>query len=153
MGLFLSWNEWKIKESNARKRAVKAAVNGLGPALPGSYAACPSTNSRAMKSAKKTGLVQSDVMTERERVPDYSFDRWVKKTKEFVDDIEDMKSKAKEDEDDMDDKIKEIEKEKPESDEDELSPKDKAKVDKRKEDTWKLLDKKHREKVSEKERH
>lgn len=44
-------------ESNARKRAVLAALRGTGPDLPGSMAACPSTNPVAMDVADKEGVV------------------------------------------------------------------------------------------------
>lgn len=58
MGRFLGWNEWRaLRESNARKRAVIAALNGTGPELPGSYAASPMTIPAAMDVAQETGVV------------------------------------------------------------------------------------------------
>jgi hypothetical protein len=93
MAHFQSWNDWiSLRESNARKRAVKAALNGTGPALPGSYATCPSTNVKAMKVAKKTGLVKE------EKKPDYSFDRWINMAKDLGDDVNKMVGHGKEEE-------------------------------------------------------
>lgn len=150
MGLFLTWNEYRLREDNARKRAVKAALNGLGPKLPGSYAACPSTNVRAMKAAKKRGVV-----SEEERMPDYSFDRWVQKAQEFGDDVNKMRSKAEDDEEDIDKKIDDSKKKAEKADKEQQTkaksePKQDVKEDdpdtkKRKEEVWKLLRKKHQE--------
>jgi hypothetical protein len=94
MAHFQSWNDWvSLRESNARKRAVKAALNGTGPSLPGSYAACPSTNVKAMKVAKKTGVVKEA------KKPDYSFDRWINMAKDLGDDVNKMVGHGKEEED------------------------------------------------------
>ena len=102
-----TWNEYlALREDNARKRAIKGALAGTHTPLPGSYAACPSTNPRAMKQAQKTGVVSSDpkklIVKEHEAKPDYSFDRWLQKASEFGDDVNKMVGKAKDDESDLD---------------------------------------------------
>lgn len=100
MGLFLSWNEWlALKESNARKRAVAAATKRLAPVMPGSTAACPSTNPIAMKQAKKHGVVG---ITEEKKSPNYSFDQWIKKVQKLGDDIKQTVDQGKEQEKELD---------------------------------------------------
>lgn len=108
MVYFRTWSEWiKLKESNARKRAISAALNGTGCELPGSYAANPGTNARAMKIAKKTGKVTSDKkFREEARKPDYSFDKWLKSVEDSERANSELVSKAKETEDEMDKKKK-----------------------------------------------
>lgn len=138
MGLHLkTWGEYlALKEDNARKRAVRGALAGTHTPLPGSYAACPSTNPRAMKQAQKTGVVSSDpkklIVKEHEASkPDYSFDRWLQKATEFGDDVNKMVSKATDDEKDLDKetdaKKKEID-QKSEEDQPKDQPKDKPEV-------------------------
>ena len=141
MAHFQSWNDWlSLRESNARKRAVKAALNGTGPSLPGSYAACPSTNVKAMKVAKKTGVVKE------EKKPDYSFDRWINMAKDLGDDVNRMVGHGKEEEEKIEkdakkDPVKEDPK-KPALNAKEKSEKpDKEDSMKGKEDTWEKLKK------------
>lgn len=105
MSILMSWSEWlAIRESNARKRAVKAALNGTGPSLPGSYAACPSTNPQAMDVAQKTGEVKKRTLKETGKNPDYSFDRWLKQAQELGNDLNKMVSHAKDEEENIDKK-------------------------------------------------
>jgi hypothetical protein len=157
MALFPTWNDWlSLREDNARKRAIKGALNGLKPPLPGSYAACPSTNPRAMKVAKKKGVVGSDVVQENDgQRPDYSFDRWVQKAQEFGDDVNKMRTKVDKESDELDKKIDDskkkldkekskVEKEEPEEDDDAKEPEDEN-ARKRREEAWKLLRKKHQD--------
>jgi hypothetical protein len=95
MGSLLSWNKWlSLKESNARKRLVTSSTKGLAPNLPGSTAACPSTNPMAMKQAKKRGEV--GLQTESKKTPSYSFDVWLKKVQKLGDDVKDVVDKGKE---------------------------------------------------------
>lgn len=102
MGLYLSWNEWlALKESNARKRVVAAATKRLAPTMPGSSAACPSTNPIAMKQAKKHGVIG---ITEEKRPPNYSFDQWIKKAQKLGDDIKQTVDQGKEKEKELDKK-------------------------------------------------
>jgi hypothetical protein len=149
----------KVRESNARKRAVKAALAGTGPDLPGSYAACPSTDPRAMKSAQKKGVVTKLPFTENDQVPNYTFDRWLQKAKEFGDDVNQMRTTADEDEKDLDVKKKEVEKEidkedeevkkKPEVKKPVEEPEENTQEDKDKKDgTWKQLRQIHRDRLS-----
>ena len=107
MGYFRSWNDWvALRESNARKRNVKAALNGQAPPLPGSYAACPSTNPQAMDTAQKKGVVSKNTDFKFKesfgQKPDYSFDRWIQKAKEFGDDVNKMVTHGNEEEDKLD---------------------------------------------------
>lgn len=147
MGSLLKWSEWvSLRETNARQRAVKAALAGNGPSLPGSYAACPSTNPRAMRQAAKTGVVNSDpkklVVHETEAKPDYSFDRWIKKATEFGDDVNKLVGHAKDDEQDLDSKEKEQAKKptpKPEPEQDEPPQEDDKETVAKKETAWKQL--------------
>jgi hypothetical protein len=137
MGLFKTWEEWlNVRESNARKRAVKAAMNGSGPDLPGSYATCPSTNPRAMKIASKKGVVTKFPLKEEEKVPDYSFDRWLQRAEEFGDDINKIRKDTDSEERKLELKRKETDKSstKPDTKEDDSSDekeKDKDKLWKR----------------------
>lgn len=90
---FPSFRDWlAVDESNARKRAVKAALNGTGPSLPGSYAACPSTNPTAMKVAAKKGIVTNEA---KELRPDYSFDRWMKMAQDLGSDTTSLIDRAR----------------------------------------------------------
>lgn len=99
-----NFHDWVagLREDNARKRAVRAALNGTGHDLPASAAACPSTNPTAMDVADEEGVVtkwkgfkkgkkkkdeegddddseddsQSEcVQLEREKTPDYTIDK------------------------------------------------------------------------------
>lgn len=115
---FFKWSDWlTLREDNARIRAVKSALNGQRPPLPGSAATCPNTNPRAMKQAAKTGVVSSDSKTlivrdpnkldskfkeSHASKPDYSFDRWLKKATEFGDDVNKMVGHAEDDEQKID---------------------------------------------------
>lgn len=111
MSYLLSWSEWiNLKESNARKRAVAAAMNGTGPSLPGSYAACPATNPYAMDIAFKTGVVGKRKKKKRkslklegnEKKPDYSFDSWLKKVDKLEKQLKDLYDNGEKDEKDLD---------------------------------------------------
>ena len=111
MSYLLSWSEWiNLKESNARKRAVAAAMNGTGPSLPGSYAACPATNPYAMDIAFKTGVVGKRKKKKRknlklegnEKKPDYSFDSWLKKVEKLEKQLKDLYDNGEKDEKDLD---------------------------------------------------
>jgi len=101
MTQFISWDEWKaLRESNARKRAVRSALLGTGPDLPGSYAACPSTNPVAMNVAKKKGKVTK--LENHIARPDYSLDRWLDAAQELGDDVNALVNKAQDDEKKLD---------------------------------------------------
>ena len=111
MSYLLSWSEWiNLKESNARKRAVTAAMNGTGPSLPGSYAACPATNPYAMDIAFKTGIVGKRKKKKRkslklegnEKKPDYSFDSWLKKVDKLEKQLKDLYDNGEKSEKDLD---------------------------------------------------
>ena len=111
MSYLLSWSEWiNLKESNARKRAVTAAMNGTGPSLPGSYAACPATNPYAMDIAFKTGVVGKRKKKKRkslklegnEKKPDYSFDSWLKKVDKLEKQLKDLYDNGEKSEKDLD---------------------------------------------------
>ena len=111
MSYLLSWSEWiNLKESNARKRAVTAAMNGTGPSLPGSYAACPVTNPYAMDIAFKTGVVGKRKKKKRkslklegnEKKPDYSFDSWLKKVDKLEKQLKDLYDNGEKSEKDLD---------------------------------------------------
>lgn len=107
MGYFRNWSDWvTLRESNARKRNVKAALNGQSPPLPGSYAACPSTNPQAMDTAQKKGVVSKNTAFKFKESfgqrPDYSFDRWIQKAKEFGDDVNTMVTHGHDEEDKID---------------------------------------------------
>ncbi len=158
MAYFLSWTEWMaLKEDNARKRAVRGALSGTHTPLPGSYAACPSTNPRAMAQAAKKGVVSSDpkklnIKEDNSAKPDYSFDRWLKKASEFGDDVNKLVGHAKDDDDklnkDIDDKKKQAEKNaatklEPSDDHDESDDDDETKA--KKEETWKQLRQIHKD--------
>lgn len=108
MASFLTWTKWlELKESNARKRAIRAALNGTGTPLPGSYAACPSTNPQAMDVAAKTGKVQKKKIGFEEvkgSKPDYSFDRWVQMADDMGKDVNALVGHAKEEEKELDKK-------------------------------------------------
>jgi hypothetical protein len=156
MGTFSTWREWvKIREDNARKRAVRAALSGTGTPLPGSYAACPSTNPRAMKAAGKKGVVGRLPFSENDgQRPDYSFDNWVQMTKAFGSDVNKLRADAEGEDEDLDKKKKDLdakadkedakaeppEKSEP-SDEDDAATKDK------KEDVWTRLKKIHKDRL------
>lgn len=165
-----TWSEYlALREDNARKRAVKGALAGTHTPLPGSYAACPSTNPRAMNQAQKTGVVDSDPkrltfkkLKEHEAKPDYSFDRWLQKASEFGDDVNKMVSKANDDEGELDKKVdakkKEVddkakeEPKKPKIDQDNKDNKTEEDKDKdeeaKKEETWKKLRQIHQDTLS-----
>lgn len=171
MASFLSWSEWlSIKESNARKRAVKAAVQGTGPELPGSYAACPSTNVQAMDSAEKTGKVsklpksywrkfKEEKFSPR---PDNAVDRWIQAAQELGDDVNSMVGHAKGEEDKLDkeekDKKKKADdedkkaKETEPDDEADDTPKDKETQEAEKK-TWKSLRQIHKERLPQFKKH
>ena len=106
MAIFPSWNDWlALREDNARKRAVRAAFNGTGVPMAGSYAACPSTNPQAMDIAKKKGVVTKQpqiLKIEAARKPDYSFDRWIQQAQELGDDVNKLVGHGKEDEEKLD---------------------------------------------------
>lgn len=171
MASFLSWSEWlTIKESNARKRAVRAAVQGTGVELPGSYAACPSTNVQAMDAASKTGKVsklpksywrkfKEEKFSPR---PDNAVDRWIQAAQELGDDVNSMVGHAKGEEDKLE-KEKEEKKKKaddedrkakesgPEDDSEE-TPKDKETQEAEKK-TWKSLRQIHKERLPQFQKH
>jgi hypothetical protein len=110
MGLLPSWNEWlALREANARKRAVIASTKGLAPSLPGSTAACPSTNPVAMQQAKKRGEV--GLKTEAEKSPNYSFDQWLKKAQKLGDEVKDIVDQGNKKSEDLEKTKKNIEKE------------------------------------------
>ncbi len=140
---YRNWNEWlALRESNARKRSVKNALNGTGPKLPGSYATCPSTNALAVKVADKSGVVKK-LKTENEQKPDYSFDRWVQMAQELGDDTNKLVGHAKVEDDKLDKAKEEKEKaaktvkpEKPEKQP--VEPKD-PEEEKANKETWKKL--------------
>jgi flagellar biosynthesis GTPase FlhF len=118
MASFPTWREWLVlRELNSRK----AALLGLGPDLSGSVAELPNTDHVVMDVASKKGVVTSKkkykkkfmVTTGRmasrlfghtftaeshEMKPDYSFDRWVQKAKEFRDDVNKMVHSAEDEE-------------------------------------------------------
>lgn len=139
------WSDWlAIKESNARKRAVKAALSGTGPELPGSSAACPSTTPQAMAVAAKTGVVKKvNLKTESEQKPDYSFDRWIKMAQELGDDTNRLVGHAEEEEKKLDQAKQQKEKEasKP------ASPEPQSKEEK---STWKKLRSIHKDRLKDK---
>lgn len=150
MAFFPTWIEWlRLRETNARKRAIKAALNGTGTPLPGSYAACPSTNPRAMKSAAKTGKVTKLPIDENGgQMPDYSFDRWLQKAKEFGDDVNKLRTDYEGEDKDLEQKKKEAEKKSADEDrKDKAKPQtkdDKSSEDTQKDDaTWNKLKKIH----------
>lgn len=158
MAYFKTWSEWiKVRESNARKRAVRAALNGTGPDLPGSYAACPSTNPLAMKVAKKKGVVTKLPLDENEgQKPDYSFDRWLQQAKEFGDDVNTLRANAETEDKELDKKKKDAEKEvekektkaKPEPDpKDEPEAEDGNDAEKKKASAWKQLRQIHKDRL------
>ncbi len=96
---FLSWNKWlSLRESNARKRAVNAATNGLATPMPGSTAACPNTNPVAMDQASKNGVVgksrKKRLQTESEQKPNHSFDHWLGKVMELGKEIKGLMDKG-----------------------------------------------------------
>lgn len=149
--IFLTWNEFRsLKESNARKRAVSAAMRGLGGPLPGSTAACPSTNPRAMKLAKKYGVVfNKDVKEGHESKPDYSFDNWVKTAQDLGKEMEHWSNKAKKDEEELDKKKeKDKEEKKPQPGKDAGR---KPEIPKEEEDAWKRLKQLHKDHLKSKE--
>lgn len=139
MGSFLSWTEWQsLRETNARQRSVKAALQGTGVKLPGSAAACPSTNPLAMNVAGEKGEVRKAPKSSWRRFkesqiarPDYSLDRWIASAKELGDDVNSLVHKAKDDEEEMDkDKDKKSkETPKPEDKPDPKTPKQDAEDD------------------------
>lgn len=114
MGTFHSWIEQDyIQESNARKRAVKSALLGTGTKLPGSYAACPSTNPVAMDVANKTGHVGkakkslwSKFKESKSSKPDYSLDKWISQAKDLGDDVNSLIHKAEDDDEKIDKELK-----------------------------------------------
>jgi hypothetical protein len=123
MGRFLGWNEWRaLRESNARKRAVIAALNGTGPELPGSYAASPMTIPAAMDVAQETGVVgkykrrrksrrkkrrhMQNESKNTEKKPDYSFDQWLKKIQQLGDQVSELIEKGKKEDGEIENKKK-----------------------------------------------
>jgi hypothetical protein len=146
MKSFPTWAEWvAFRESNARKRAVRSALNGTGSPLPGSYAACPSTNPQAMNVAKKKGVVSKAGIFENEgQKPDYSFDRWVQKAKEFGDDVNKMAHSAEDEEEKLEKESDKTDKAAPHGEpEDKEDPPEPA--SNKKEETWKALRKIHQD--------
>jgi myosin heavy subunit len=111
MAHFLSWNEWQsLVESNARKRARRSAKNKIGPKLPGSYAACPSTDPEAMDQAEKSGEVGGlDESKKTIKTPNYSFDQWLKKVEKLGKEVKDTIEKGKSKEASLDKKKKDLE--------------------------------------------
>jgi myosin heavy subunit len=111
MAHFLSWNEWQsLVESNARKRARRSAKNKIGPRLPGSYAACPSTDPEAMDQAEKSGEVGGlDESKKTIKTPNYSFDQWLKKVEKLGKEVKDTIEKGKSKEESLDKKKKDLE--------------------------------------------
>lgn len=135
MGSFQSWTSWiALRETNARKRAVKAALQGTGPKLPGSYAACPSTNPMAMNVAADSGEVRKAPKSMWKKYkeghiarPDYSLDRWISSAKELGDDVNSLVHSAKEDEEKLDkDKDQKAKEPKPEETPEPKEPKQDA---------------------------
>ena len=104
---FKTWHEYvTFREDNARKRAVKAALNGTGSRKVASMAVCPgATNPRAVASVEKFGDIRKD---ESEAKPDYSMDRWVKKAQEFGDDVNKLVGHGEAEEAKIDKKEKEV---------------------------------------------
>lgn len=160
MGSFPTWAEWiELKEDNARKRAVRDAMKGTKPPLPGSYAACPRTDPRAMDVAKKTGVVGKNTKfkfrEDNEVKPDYSFDRWIQKAKEFGDDVNKLVGHAEDDEEKLD---KDAEEKKKKADEEDAKAEKQKEPDdsksnqesddpeskKKKDETWKQLQQIHK---------
>ena len=111
MAHFLSWNEWQsLVESNARKRARRSAKNKIGPKLPGSYAACPSTDPEAMDQAEKSGEVGGlDESKKTIKTPNYSFDQWLKKVEKLGKEVKDTIEKGKSKEASLDKNKKDLE--------------------------------------------
>jgi hypothetical protein len=134
MAHFLSWNEWQsLVESNARKRARRSAKNKIGPRLPGSYAACPSTDPEAMDQAEKSGEVGGlDESKKTIKTPNYSFDQWLKKVEKLGKEVKYTIEKGKSKEESLDKKKKDLES---------LDKKKKESKEKKQEDT----DKKEKE--------
>lgn len=149
MGRFLGWNEWRaLRESNARKRAVIAALNGTGPELPGSYAASPMTIPAAMDVAQETGVVgkykrrrksrrkkhhhMQNESKNTEKKPDYSFDQWLKKIQQLGDQVSELIEKGKKEDG-------EIEKKKKKQKDDEVENKKKKQKDDEKPENKKPL--------------
>ena len=145
MGLFLRWVA--LRESNAAKRRIKAALRGEQPPLPGSYAACPRTDADAMDVASKTGLVRKKYMCKcgcggdsskctcgpdcscrkyhENKTPDYSIDRWIDMANDLGDDLTALRQNSDKDEKELD---KEIDGKKKETEKDAAKEKTKTKV-------------------------
>lgn len=156
MASLLKWNEWlTIRESNARKRAVNASVKGLGPNMPGSSAACPSTIPAAMKQAKKRGFV--GLHSEATKTPNYSLDAWISKAQKVGKEVKDVLDQAEKSANEIEKKSKdaksEIDKEikskkskkieSPDKSEKNTESKEKNKSDKNShEDLWKKFNQK-----------
>lgn len=103
---FKTWREYvALREDNARKRAVRAALRGTGPRQVASMAVCPSTNPQAVDSVEKFGDIRKNVKESEDR-PDYSMDRWIKKAQEFGDDVNKMVGHGEEEEKKLDQKEK-----------------------------------------------
>lgn len=153
MTFLMTWREWlAMKESNARKRAVKAALNGTGVPLPGSYAACPSTNPQAMDSAQETGVVKKrnrPLKVETAQKPDYSFDRWIKMAQDLGNDVNALVGHGKDEEEKIDKAKKDKEKSPPEPKTDTPPSSDHDQDDSERKDTWSQLKKIHRDRIKE----
>jgi len=154
---FRNWHEWlKLKESNARKRAVRGALMGTSPPMPGSYAACPSTNPLAMDIAKKTGKVSKWNKFKESKGhiarPDYSIDRWIQSAQELGDDVNALVGHAKDSEKDFDkqkekkDKDQEKDKKSLADSKKKSTPDDKPSKE-AEEKTWESLRKIHKERL------
>jgi len=88
-----------LRESTSRKRRVSAALRGEQPPLPGSYAANPRTDVKAMKSASKTGVVQKFKESD---TPNYSIDRWIDMTNDLGKDLSTIRQDSEEEEKKLD---------------------------------------------------
>jgi hypothetical protein len=148
MAHFLSWNEWQsLVESNARKRARRSAKNKTGPKLPGSYAACPSTDSGAMDQAEESGEVGGlDESKKTIKTPNYSFDQWLKKVEELGKKVKDTIEKGKSKEESLNKKKKDLDS----LDKKNKDSKDKAQKKQENLDKKEDLDKKNKEKIKSK---
>lgn len=149
MGIFLKWLE--LRESTSRKRRVADALAGRKPPLPGSYAANPRTEPRAMDVAAKTGLVKcphcgrkdcqcgDDCSCRKDEAkssksPDYSLDKWIDKANDIGDDLSLLRKQGEEESDRLDKEIdkskKEVEVDKEKEKKDKKDKKDKEADDK-----------------------
>ena len=154
MAKFPTWSEWKLREDNARKRRVRAALAGTGPELPASAAVCPSTNPRAVRSVAKNGVVGKLLMDEGDRRPDYSFDRWAEKAERLGDEVGKMRSDYESEDDRLEKQKKEKSGKKPDEGHDEKKSHDEKPDDEGHESgsVWERLKRKRQEAEKETEK-